>query len=329
MSDLPWIDWDAAGRAASKVVAPGPEVRPDEAADAVAELRRAAVVAAGHVAETTGLATPAEGPNLVVDRSTWVEANLRTLRGVWGEIEAPSAPHNVADRARGAVLGAEMALVFAAVSSRILGQFDPFGSPHRLLLVAPNVVGVERHLGLRPDDFRLWVCLHEQTHRFQFGAAPWLRGYLIAQLRTVLGDLGSSLSLGPSKDADGRSLPLVQRVLNAEQRQAFDRATAAMSLLEGHADVMMDRVGTAVLPSLPALRSALEGRRNDVWQQLIGKLLGMDLKMAQYREGAAFVRVALDAVGLDAFNRVFESAETLPTRAEIAAPELWVDRVCR
>ncbi|HBY24103.1 MAG TPA: coenzyme F420 biosynthesis-associated protein, partial [Propionibacteriaceae bacterium] len=63
------------------------------------------------------------------------------------------------------------------------------------------------------------------------------------------------------------------------------------------------------------------------WQRFLGRLLGMELKMAQYREGAKFVRAVIDTVGLESFNRVFSAAEFLPTRAEIADPSAWVARV--
>ena len=65
--------------------------------------------------------------------------------------------------------GAQTGAVLAFVSSGILGQYDPFGvDGGRLLLVHPNVIAVERQLRVKPADFRLWVCLHEVTHRVQF-----------------------------------------------------------------------------------------------------------------------------------------------------------------
>ncbi|MBK9159687.1 MAG: zinc-dependent metalloprotease [Propionibacteriaceae bacterium] len=326
MASLPAIDWDAARNTGLATLSPGAALTPAEASAEVDALRRAADVAEGHIRETTGLQTAADGGTFVIDRASWLRANLTTYEGLWRAMGATPA-ESVLDRARATVIGAEMGAMLAAVGGRILGQFDPFGHPQRLLLVAPNVAGAQRHMGVDPWDFKLWVCLHEQTHRFQFGAAPWLRDYLIAQMSVVAGEFGEGFQLSPARSEDGIKRALVERVLTPEQRVAFDAATGAMSLLEGHADVMMDRVGTSVLPTLPRLREALEKRRSDPWQRFLGRLLGMELKMAQYREGAKFVRAVIDTVGLESFNRVFSAAEFLPTRAEIADPSAWVARV--
>ncbi len=86
------------------------------------------------------------------------------------------------------VTGAEVGLLLGFLASKVLGQFDPFHAPSgRLLLVAPNIVHVERELGVDPADFRLWVCLHEETHRVQFTAVPWMRDHLFGEM-TALAD---------------------------------------------------------------------------------------------------------------------------------------------
>jgi uncharacterized protein (DUF2342 family) len=56
-------------------------------------------------------------------------------------------------------------------------------------------------------------------------------------------------------------------------------------------------------------------------------VLGVEAKIRQYAEGAAFTRHVVDAVGMDGFNTVWTSPETLPSRAEIADPDAWLQRV--
>jgi uncharacterized protein (DUF2342 family) len=56
-------------------------------------------------------------------------------------------------------------------------------------------------------------------------------------------------------------------------------------------------------------------------------LLGMDMKLAQYVNGAAFVDAVVEQVGMTSFNAIWTSPETLPTRMEIADPSAWVARV--
>ena len=70
-----------------------------------------------------------------------------------------------------------------------------------------------------------------------------------------------------------------------------------MSLLEGHADVVMDGVGPEVIPQRrrdPA-RSSPSAAQGQGFDKIIRKLLGLDAKMRQYRDGAAFCRRVIDA----------------------------------
>ena len=227
----------------------------------------------------------------------------------------------------------------------MLGQFDPFypgaeGEPGgRLLLVAPNIVSVERELEINPADFRLWVCLHEETHRVQFAAVPWLREYMNAQINAIVSstELDAAALLRMVGDAVARILEalrnneeisVVDLVQTPAQRVIIDRITAVMSLLEGHADVVMDGVGPEVIPTVEQIRAKFTVRRQGQgFDKVIRKLLGLDAKMRQYRDGAEFCRHVIAAVGMDGLNKVWSSPETLPTRAEIRSPAQWLARV--
>ena len=114
-----------------------------------------------------------------------------------------------------------------------------------------------------------------------------------------------------------------------EQKAVIDRVTGVMSLLEGHADVVMDGMGPEVIPSVAQIRRKFTERRKGVGalDRLLRRLLGLDQKMAQYRDGAVFVRDVVEAVGMDGFNAVFASADNLPSKAEIHDPRAWVRRV--
>ncbi|KSW28338.1 zinc-dependent metalloprotease [Cellulomonas sp. B6] len=351
------VDWHAAARLAGRVAAPGPVADRGTLVELVAGLRSAAATAARHVAETTGM-TPADGRDpaavsrvLVVDRARWARANTEIF-AVMAEplvTRSDGSPVHVPDAARLAA-ATQVGGVLALLSSKVIGQYDPFtaapGTPGRLLLVAPNVLAAERQMGVDGPDFRLWVALHEQTHALQFATAPWLADHLRARSAELLSDLAD---LAP--DADHRpSLPRLDDVLGAlvraashddggvlsllteRQRAVFDEVGAVMSLLEGHADVMMDAVGPAVVPSVRAIRRAFERRRDAAARatgpdRLVRRLLGMDLKLAQYRDGAAFVRAVRAQVGLDGLNAVWSGPEALPSAAEIGEPAAWVRRV--
>lgn len=326
MEQLPYIDWERAAKVGRKAVHPGPELTPGHIAELVDALRAAADRAPAHVAEVSGMATPAAAETLVVDRAGWVSAMVASARALLTDLGAPATAGNPAEALRGGAIGLQAGGAFAVISSRILGQFDPFGKPHRLLLVAPNVVAIERRLGVNPTDFRLWVCLHEQTHRFQFGQAPWLRGHLLG-LMTELLSTAEPLQQWRAGDPPHT---LADLVITPAQKDTFDKLTAIMSLVEGHADVMMDRVGTTVLPTLPVIRRAFESHRDrGGWSAVVGRFLGADLKRAQYRDGAKFCRTVLERADLDTLNLAFSEASLLPSLAEIHDPEQWLHRVSR
>ena len=379
------VDWNLAVATATRFARPGPEVTREEAREAVAELHRHAAESEQHVRAFTGMLDPSDGaksaatPVLVVDRPGWIKANVAGFR----TILTPFADRMQARRGSGpggAVLGTvggkvtgfEVGMLLAFLSSKVLGQYETFApadvpsdlsslddahptQPGRLLLVAPNIVAVERELDVDPHDFRLWVCLHEETHRTQFTAVPWLRDHiegeiqtflaqtdidpatLLERLREAAGSLGPLPGFGGSgsadeSDGDGDSGggSLMDIVQSPEQREILARLTAVMSLLEGHADVVMDGVGPQVVPTVAEIREKFQQRRakgTGRLDTLLRKALGLDAKMRQYQDGAVFVRAAVDAVGMEGFNRVWTSPNTLPTKEEIHNPAAWVARI--
>ena len=323
MEHIPEVDWALAARTGRTLVHPGPELTRPEIAAVVAELRQAAAMATDHVAEVTQLERPAPAEVLVVDRASWLAAVAQSAEAMLAGVGAVTGePLSLPARVGAKALGVQAGGVFALIANRILGQFDPFVTPSRLLLVAPNIVAVERRLGATPSDFRLWVCLHEETHRFQFGHAPWLKSHLLG----LLGELvdGDELRFGWPEHGDGvRSL-----IGSPEQKQAFEQVSALMSLMEGHADVMMDRVGASVVPTYESIRKSFEARRDEQgWAAWLRKLLGLDMKRAQYRDGAKFCREVIEAADVATLNRAFEAPGLLPSMDEIHDPQRWLHRL--
>jgi coenzyme F420 biosynthesis associated uncharacterized protein len=344
------VDWGLAVRIGSRIAGDGPSIGREEARAVVEELRDGANRSTQLVRDHTGLvARDHSAPVLVVDRGGWVQANadafatlLTPLVDKLTEKKTPSGPvAAVGSRLTGAEVGA----VLGFLGGKVLGQFDPFYEPDgRLLLVAPNIVHVERELGVDVHDFRLWVCLHEETHRVQFTAVPWMREHLFGKIREFADSMEPSGMLGGDglnrvvealrgRSSDGGSSggSILDVVGTPEQKELLDHLTGVMSLLEGHADVVMDGVGPTVIPSVAKIRAKFNDRRGGVGvlDRFLRRLLGLDAKMAQYRDGAAFVRAVVDRAGMSGFNVVWESPEHLPTRAEISDPTAWMARVLR
>src|SRR4051794_13056730 len=347
------VDWDLAGRTARRLVKPGPDTSREEAAAVVEELHRAAATAVAHVEALTGLHPVPDGPVptvAVVDRPGWVDANtvgmaalLDPLADALQEAQGKE-PGPVAAAIGSRATGVQAGGVLAFLCSRVLGQYEVFGTGGRLLLVAPNIVETERKLGVDPTDFRLWVCLHEVTHQLQFTAVPWLRDYLEEQvaafahatdltpdvlrerLTDLLRSLGDAIRGSEDDDAPQGLMALIQ---DPEQRAALDRVTAVMSLVEGHAEYVMDGVGPDVVPSVQTLRKRFAQRRKGrgPLDRVLRRLLGLEQKMKQYAEGREFVGGVVDLVGMEGFNRVWTGPDTLPRIDELTAPARWVERV--
>ena len=336
------VDWQLAVTLGSRLAGAGPVVSPDEAAATVAELRDGADRSTAYVRGFTGLeAGERTAPVLVVDRPAWIQANAdgfaTLLSPIIEQMTERRGPPGPVTRAIGSrITAAEVGGLLGFMSSRVLGQFDPFHEPTgRLLLVAPNVVHVERELDVDPTDFRLWVCLHEETHRVQFTAVPWMRDHLFAEFgrlaetvepQRLLDDGVKRISEALRSGKGGSLLDLMG---TPEQKEILDRVTAVMSLLEGHADVVMDGVGPGVIRSVGAIRRRFDERRKGVGtlDRLLRKVLGLEAKMAQYRDGARFVRAVVDKVGMSEFNAVWAAPENLPSRSEIDDPDAWIARV--
>ncbi len=353
------IDWNVATSTATRWVRPGPQVSMAEARKVVAELRQEAARVADPVHEVTGLPGDADGGKVaVVDRPGWIKANITGFQVVLDplvdhlqEVGAAPAAGSVLTAVGSRVTGVQAGLILAYLASRVLGQYELFLPPDpdapaedapagRLTLVAPNIVMVERELGVDPTDFRRWVCLHEETHRTQFTSVPWLRPYVQREMTEFLmaSDLdpasilsrlraAADAAYGAVRGGDGGSL--IEAMQNPKQREILDRLTSVMTLVEGHGDYVMDAVGPSVVPSVEQIRAKFNARRSsgNRMEQAFRRILGIDLKMRQYQQGAAFVQAVVDQAGMASFNRVWTSPETLPTKDEIADPQRWLVRM--
>ena len=192
------INWELAASTAARLAPAGPPLGASEIGAAVENLRLMADISVPHVHDITGLEAARDlrdSSVLVVDRASWARANTQSfavmlkpaMEKMLESRRGAMSPGALA--VSGAITGSQLGAVLAFLSSKVLGQYDPFSAlaedstapaAGRLLLVAPNIIQVERELNVAPEDFRLWVCLHEQTHRVQFAAAYTGQGGLVA-----------------------------------------------------------------------------------------------------------------------------------------------------
>ncbi|MGW0159864.1 zinc-dependent metalloprotease [Mycobacterium sp. NPDC003323] len=338
------VDWAAAATVGVKLSRPGPATTAYTRDQAIAQLAESARTAELPVREVTRLNEGAAIPeSRVVDRPQWVRAATESMRVMTGG--SADGAHGTAAKLGAKVTGAQTGAVLAFISGGILGQYDPFSGDGELLLVYPNVIAVERQLRVDPADFRLWVCLHEVTHRVQFRANPWLAEHMSSSLETLTGDAGDQVGdmvgrlseyvrnqrNGTAEEPNSAGVLGLLRAVQAEpQRQALDRLLVLGTLLEGHAEHVMDAVGPAVVPSVATIRRRFDERRQrkqPPLQRIIRTLLGFDAKLSQYTRGKAFVDDVVSRVGMERFNVIWTDAGTLPMPEEIEEPQRWIDRV--
>jgi coenzyme F420 biosynthesis associated uncharacterized protein len=283
-----------------------------------------------------------------VDRREWVLTNQNSMRPLLEKLGDRVGPglgplSGPLQSISGAVLGAEVGALTGLLSQRVLGQFEftllDARSPTRLLLVAPNLAETARRLNVNHDELITWVAVHEVTHAVQFGAVPWLRGHLAGLVEELVEGLEISVAPGAlfrmPRGQDLRALgraarsgDLLRVVLGPERRALIDRIQATMSLIEGHAEHVMDAVGADILSSLPELRRALNRRRatrSPAWR-VLERLLGLELKLRQYQDGRRFCDAVVLAGGVATLNRAWSAPEFLPDSAELHDPQAWIRR---
>lgn len=315
------------------------------------------------VVRATGL-EPRSGPprGVVVDRADWVRANIRSFRRLLAplidKLEQTQMPRPLSS-VSGAVTGTQLGLVIGWMSTRVLGQYDILFTEDPVSVgpdddgegsagsggdvvsyVGPNIVGLERRHGFPPDQFRLWIALHEVTHRCQFTGVPWLHGYFLSLVEEGLagmtpdpGRFAESLRRAIDEIRAGRNpieqSGLVGLVAGPEQLATIGKIQALMSLLEGHGDITMNRAGADLVPEAARFAGVLRDRRKRAGPaaRLMQQLIGMDAKLRQYEQGEQFIEAVEKVGGPALLARVWEAPDRLPSLDEIRDPSSWVDRM--
>jgi coenzyme F420 biosynthesis associated uncharacterized protein len=348
------VDWELAGRIGRRV-ASGPDLPAREAwAGQFTELSTRADLA---VAEFTGLGGQLPPPVAKpLDRGQWVEANLRTLERMLEPVRtkvarrrswtAPGRMPALARQGTQAVAGLQAGALLGYVAQRVLGQYDlpvpdpTVAEPEGIVFyVVPNIVGVERRHQFNARDFRLWVALHECAHRRQFRGVPWLPGHVQGLLDEFLAtvDLDEEAVRRVAKRGQalvgkvlaGEQVELMDFLISPQAKQVVDRMQATMSVLEGHGEFVMQRLGTRMVPGHERMHSVLHDRRlaPSAGDRVIQQVLGLRRKLDQYSLGERFITTLHEHGGMGTVNQLFSAPESLPSLVELHAPERWLARV--
>lgn len=345
------IDWSAAERIAgllaggSRPIVGGSASWPRLPAD----IQERADKSAARVSDYSGLHPAEPIPQMEgLDRPQWIKANLTSMRPLVDPLVERMGtnlgPLSGAMRSvTGMLLGAQVGALVGMLSQRVLGQFDMVllddSVPTRLLLVTPNLADASHTMDIDFDELVTWVTVHEVTHAVQFGGVPWLRGHLGGMVTELMDSLEVTLnpqamrlrvdrdSLRTVADAARRG-DLLRIIVGPERHAIVERLQATMSLVEGHAEHVMDAVGSELLPNMPRLRAALTRRRaqRPPFWRLLERLLGLEMKMRQYEVGKRFCDRVVELAGREALQRAWSSPAALPDTSELENPAAWLAR---
>lgn len=288
-------------------------------------------------------------------RAEWIDANIANFKELFNPIEAmyrrmqsgTGLTTVLMGDLNQVVLSSEVGVLLGYLARRVLGQYDlsllgkePV-SAGRLYFVEPNIGSVQQELNLDPDDFRLWIALHETTHAYEFEANPWVREYFNSLLEEYfsylsddltgfssgLGGLRSLVERARSNMNNGDSW--IESVMSSEQRALFNKLQALMSIIEGYSNYIMNAVGERLLPSYNTIKERIEQRsaQRTPIEQLFVRITGLALKMEQYRLGESFINAVVEERGIKVANRIWDGPDYLPTLEELRNPQSWIARV--
>jgi coenzyme F420 biosynthesis associated uncharacterized protein len=337
------VDWDTAHDAGRRLAGPGPQTTAAARARLREDLADLVPRAESLVSDFTELRVDGyRSRPWVMSRGEWIGANLNGLQRLLEPLAQRLLPEGTSRSGlRRKAFGVQIGGLLGYVSKKVLGQYDAFLPPDDegiVYFVGPNVVEAEARFALAPRDFRLWIALHETTHRLQFGSTPWLRAFLHRRIDEYLGtvqvdsrQLLEQLRRAVEEVRRGtapKGVNGVMLLLTPEQRELFKRMQAMMSLLEGHASWVMNEVGAATIHDLDRMRRSLKQRRQaGGMEKTFQRAIGFDQKVRQYDAGEAFVRGVVGRLGVQGLNRIWEREEHLPSIDEIGEPERWIARV--
>lgn len=347
------IDWEQARQAALRL-SQWEQAPVDNRAFRREQYARMVALSEPLIADYLGVRLPEPVSRIFVfDRREWLEANIVSFSQLFRPIEEMYEKNGGGRGALGVLmndvssklLGVQIGGLLGYLAQRVLGQYDlsllsAEATGGSLYFVEPNIARVQQQLGLSDEDFRLWITLHEMTHAFEFEAYPWVRTYfreLLEQNFALVS--GQMLSSGNSLidmlmrllQGIGSGQHWIETVLTPEQRAVFDRIQALMSLIEGYGNHVMNAVGRRLLPSFNQIEQqiAQRQRQRTMLDQMVFRLTGLDLKLAQYQQGEAFVNAVVAARGVQFASRVWERPENLPSMDEIRNPGQWIVRMDR
>jgi coenzyme F420 biosynthesis associated uncharacterized protein len=350
------IDWGRV-RAVATSMNRAPAAHPAHLAALQQQYSRLVAQCVPLIAEFTGQQLPRQLDTVFVfDRNDWIRANIDNFRQLFEPIEAMNRRSGGLVSLPGGrlwsvvnqlLLSTQLGVLLGYLARRVLGQYDlallgkePVDAG-KLYFVEPNITAVQAQLDLPGDDFRMWVALHETTHAFEFEANPWLQRRFnellleyfrlleedLTQLQRGVDAVRLLLERARARRASGERW--ISIIMTPRQRAIFDDLQAIMCILEGYSNYVMNGIGRRLLPGYDRITARISQRQRDrsMAEKIFIRLTGLDIKLEQYVLGERFINAVVERRGRDFLARLWAGPATMPTLAEITAPERWIDRL--
>lgn len=356
------LNFEIARQISQWVALEGEEEQPVDAgeAEALAELTRTAQI---HVREATGLGAELPARVETVGRGRWAADTLEGLAPVLTTLaerlaaaggeqrpdegtQPPGQPDlsSMMTAMAPVLLGVQAGFMVGHLASRTLGRYEvplPLAQAPGVCLVVPNISEFERDWELPGDELRFYVALHETVHAALL-SVPWVQGRMLrlaeeyvsafdVDPRRIEEQLGDVDPTDPSslESALGDPADFLASVRPAHQEEALGHLTATISLLEGYADFVLDRIGRRLITEFDRIREASHRHRVERGEaeKFLEALLGVGVGRDDYERAARFCAGVAERVGDEGLRRLWESERRWPTGPELEAPGLWLERI--
>lgn len=345
------VDWKIAGEISGAVSASGVRSGKPSSAE-VDEFNQACRIAELAVVGYSGLG-PVQGVTDVrlLWRSQWAQVNLDALKPLIERLAVKLSGNAAAGTGFGPaapligavtpfLMGSQIGLVFGYMSHKALGMWDiclPRVRPGRLYFNFPNILDVESDLQVKPQEFRMWLALHEVSHELHFQSIPWMRPYLLglieqymdaaeidsSQLASKFGNLNDPQELGTILQRPEDLFPLLR---SPAQEGLVEKILCFTSAAEGYSDWIVRKAGAGLTDSFDKISEGMTRRRAERSspERMMEKMFGLDLGNEQQRRGYRFVTAIAAAGGLE---HLWQKPENLPDLGELAQPHRWLSRI--
>jgi coenzyme F420 biosynthesis associated uncharacterized protein len=352
--NLPTIDWHQAGAIALLVGDTKEAVIKEPIEELNERFHQWLKLVSPAIAEFTGLQLPKPlGQPVLFDRAEWVVTVIDRIRSLLEplllvllkEADNSSSQKPASKNFVKAVLTIQLGTLLGYLSRRVLGQYDfalsgsEFSEDNgRLFFVYPNIVNVRERFELEAQEFEIWLVLHEATHGYEFEAVPWLKSYMRDLVSYHKKQIEKKISQIAKETSNSKLSSLLYRLLfsggfseliSLEENHSLSKIQAFMAIIEGYSDYIMYKVSKKLISHSEAISNLFRRNKSSRnWaERLLEKIIGLDLKIQQYKLGYQFVSDLVSHGGMDLARQIWVKPDNLPSLTEIRNPHAWIERL--